>query len=382
MEKKEDIPNATLPEAIIEDILIRLPLKSLARFRCVSKKWNDLSRDSRFIQMHNTHSKNRNQLYLLTDYNEEPNPGLLDLMELSIDIKSCPECVVLGDCNGVFLVYKIYDNHLPDTYWLLNPCTGECVMFPEPPCEDIDLQYNKDNIHYGFGYSENDKDYKVVRIRSICVKEGHAIPIEVMVYTLRSNSWRKIKNSGDVHVPFILQELKARGERGAHVNGFVHWAASDFCIDWRDQEEWSEMYELKDHTSSKIIAFDFGSDTFQEVPYPEYYGVNLFDHIGICTLDGNLCLHVYGNSWTHIWVMREYGLRESWTKLCFVSGPILHPFRILHFTNADEKLSLLLQFRHLYFTSERRLEKVYDLIGHPTSQATLYVESLVGLTQR
>ncbi|XP_042515312.1 F-box protein CPR1-like [Macadamia integrifolia] len=41
-----------LPEDLIIDILSRLPVKSLLRFRCVSKPWCTLITDPSFIKMH------------------------------------------------------------------------------------------------------------------------------------------------------------------------------------------------------------------------------------------------------------------------------------------------------------------------------------------
>ena len=41
-----------LPTALVEDTLSRLPVESLVRFRCVSKSWLALLKESTFISLH------------------------------------------------------------------------------------------------------------------------------------------------------------------------------------------------------------------------------------------------------------------------------------------------------------------------------------------
>ena len=48
-----------LPEDVIVDILARLPVKSLKRFRCVSLSWRSLIHSPQFISSHFSFSKNK-----------------------------------------------------------------------------------------------------------------------------------------------------------------------------------------------------------------------------------------------------------------------------------------------------------------------------------
>ncbi|KAF9589776.1 hypothetical protein IFM89_028685 [Coptis chinensis] len=279
--------------------------------------------------MHLTHSKhNKNQLNIITDEGGY-NPRLVPLdgvaRGLSLYINST-EATVYGSCNGILLLYhggsrsSNCQPRIGGDLWLYNPSTEECLDIPEPPWENIDFK-PCDYVHYGFGYSETDKDYKVVRISSFHVTEyNHVIPKEVLVYSLRSKAWRKIDDSGDKHVPFILQELDFQLVKGELVNGSVHWKGEDFCIDWRNK-----VYELKEKATSKIIAFNLDDETFHEVPHPEYYGSDLLGTIIVCTLNGYLCLIKFADIGRikDVWVMTEYGVRESWTKLFSIEEPIL-----------------------------------------------------------
>ncbi|KAI9127164.1 hypothetical protein K1719_001723 [Acacia pycnantha] len=54
-----------LPKEIITNILKRLPVKSLLRFRCVCKPWKNLFKTPSFIQEHLSHSKNQDPSLLM-----------------------------------------------------------------------------------------------------------------------------------------------------------------------------------------------------------------------------------------------------------------------------------------------------------------------------
>ncbi|KAL7142580.1 hypothetical protein ABFS83_08G132800 [Erythranthe nasuta] len=51
-----DVAMPNLPSELVEDILRRLPVKSLKRFRAVTKKWRSLIDSDRFVKLHLRHS--------------------------------------------------------------------------------------------------------------------------------------------------------------------------------------------------------------------------------------------------------------------------------------------------------------------------------------
>ncbi|KAI9127352.1 hypothetical protein K1719_001911 [Acacia pycnantha] len=59
-----------LPHEIISSILKRLPVKSLLRFRCVCKDWNDLFKTSLFIKEHLHHSSHHRGPSLLLQWDD------------------------------------------------------------------------------------------------------------------------------------------------------------------------------------------------------------------------------------------------------------------------------------------------------------------------
>ncbi|PHT77438.1 hypothetical protein T459_20960 [Capsicum annuum] len=52
------------PEEILVEILIRLPVKSLVRFRCVSKSWKTLISDEYFKAKHCNHAKKNKKILI------------------------------------------------------------------------------------------------------------------------------------------------------------------------------------------------------------------------------------------------------------------------------------------------------------------------------
>ena len=54
-----------LPEEVVEDILSRLPVKSLKRFSCLNESWSTCFQNSCFIAKHHHHSSKKNPSILV-----------------------------------------------------------------------------------------------------------------------------------------------------------------------------------------------------------------------------------------------------------------------------------------------------------------------------
>ncbi|KAK6792905.1 hypothetical protein RDI58_011986 [Solanum bulbocastanum] len=81
---------ANFPEDIVNEILLRCPVKSLLRFKCACKNWYALIKTSKFIQQHL--KKNRSPLQFLI-YN---TADVLD--------DSCPMSLISEENSQTFLV--------------------------------------------------------------------------------------------------------------------------------------------------------------------------------------------------------------------------------------------------------------------------------------
>ncbi|KAI8556192.1 hypothetical protein RHMOL_Rhmol05G0232900 [Rhododendron molle] len=298
-------PLPDLPPEIIAAVLSRLPVKSLLRLRCVCKSWRSLVSNPEFAKTHlslasaNTDYSNQRLIlsssYPRTDVKSCSLYSILNEKSDSAVQLDCPlkrpnlGVTIWGGCDGLVCI----GNKREVCIW--NPSTGKYKGLP-----DFEMAY----ICYswfGFGYDEGIDDYKVVGF-FFDDRTGGFEP-EVKVYTLRSDSWRRIE--GSTH-------LVPRGASATFVNRALHW------IHWPG-------YGAPSHI---IVSLDLVKETYGEVSTPQYRR-GYFHDFSMGVLNGCLCMLCdYYDDCFDVWVMKEYGIRDSWTKLVaipYVSHPLNHP---------------------------------------------------------
>ncbi|OVA01232.1 F-box domain [Macleaya cordata] len=250
---------SSLPEDIIIDIILRLPVKSILRFRCVCKPWCKQFSGPNFVKMHFKQAVEMSKFNLMIadSYLYSINYDSLSSSLTASTLSSSPSLVtkfdevyaidypyktadyiveILGSCNGLLCI-------IPDKYVICiwNPSTKEYKELPT--LEHFKFTTNlSTRITYGFGYNCNIEDYKLVRVVT-----GFYGLSEVMVYSLASNSWKSIQN-----IPY---DLSYGGQPGVLVNGALHWIAARGMS--------SKGCEVV------LVSFDIGDETFKKVPQPK-----------------------------------------------------------------------------------------------------------------
>ncbi|KAF5952255.1 hypothetical protein HYC85_010199 [Camellia sinensis] len=74
---------------------------------------------------------------------------------------------------------------------------------------------------------------------------------------------------------------------------------------------------LREDVPQALIAFDLGAEEYRMVSLPECGAVDFC--LKFAVLNGCLCvLHYYFKKGVDLWVMKEYGVKESWTKLIYI----------------------------------------------------------------
>ncbi|KAK9268108.1 hypothetical protein L1049_010548 [Liquidambar formosana] len=292
---------ATLPPEIIVDILLRLPVKALLRFRCASKPWCALIDGPNFIKMHLNRSIEHNAHHSLI---------LIGWYLYSVDMDTLDEAVqldhplkneefgteVLGSCNGLLcLAVGIYDIVL----W--NPSTRKLRTVPFALMEFMMDSFTISQFPmYGFGYDYARDDYKLVRMVQLCGEDDDSFDSHVKVYSLKTNSWKRVRDC-----PFCFRYEGICGNNGMLACGALHWLG---------------FRRLVSDTTELIVAFDIALEDYREVLQPEYLDENFQMSLGV--LGGCLCVICnYHGVRVDIWVMKEYGVKESWNKLFSVSQP-------------------------------------------------------------
>lgn len=316
-----------LPSDVVVDILIRLPVKSLVRFRCVCKNWFSLISSNTFITTHthtNRHDNNNSGLLLFRygksnlvnivisrqyeNFSLRTDDGSFgnnnNFIQLNCPLK--PHSFwsrydftnIVGSWNGLFCF--AYNDHYQRNYYsytLWNPSIHRAISLPEP---NFTLSLHGRSKHsHGFGYDPSTNDIKLVRLVYL---EGrlhdYKVPPLVEIYTLNTGCWRAIAAPAP---SYIVNERCL----SVFVNGASHWVAHN------PPEEGTFR--------NVIVAFDMVDEVFHEIPVPDCFVGKLYLNMTVAVLDGLLCLVPFNERMEEqsfsIWIMKEYGIGESWTKL-------------------------------------------------------------------
>uniref|UniRef100_A0A5B7B4A5 F-box domain-containing protein n=1 Tax=Davidia involucrata TaxID=16924 RepID=A0A5B7B4A5_DAVIN len=334
-----------LPSDIAINILSRLPVKTLITFRCVCKSWHSIISNPNFISMHlnrsTSHNSNSTNGYLLykppIDSDSKSftlfcDKACVELSKLELPLFDCDfsSLTIVGSVNGLLC---LADPYIGRTMYLCNPsirkykAIGCCCSAHQ----SADLNAY---VVLGFGYHHQANDYKVVRITYVgeeyvsdddsdddsvdLLEFFRGIYREVEVYTLSTDSWKKIGAD-------FLWGVNPQPSP-AFANGSLHWIAA---------------HQDRAH-NELILSFDIGKEVFQEIMLPNYHLDEVEFDVSTCVLEESLSLFVYcsfkhleGSECCYLWVMREYGVAESWTKqyTIVLEGRVE---RTLGFTKFDE----------------------------------------------
>ncbi|KAA8539099.1 hypothetical protein F0562_025791 [Nyssa sinensis] len=130
-------------------------------------------------------------------------------------------------------------------------------------------------------------DYKVVKIDIYKNKW----PYNVEVYSLKKDSWTWIGDAIPSRLSIVMPAQKAM------VNGSVHWLAS------------------KESYRQSILSFDMVDKVFREIMFSDYMHPDCNYSLGSL----HECLSIFANIYAkegglEVWVMKEYGVVESWSK--------------------------------------------------------------------
>ncbi|OMO98459.1 hypothetical protein COLO4_13858 [Corchorus olitorius] len=287
-----------LPEEICMEILERLSVKSLIRFKAVCKSWKSLISTPYFFDRHFDRSvanSNKLGIILTKEYKYYVPLCLISFYTLNFSPTSlgettciehtlirCKEAKPLGWCRGLLLLGVDF-SHYKLLLW--NPSTNESKEISDPPNRRLEYKCISASA---LGYDFNVKSHKIVLIYKS--KSGKCENY-ISVYTLKTNSWTSVDLDTDHKVasynifPITL------------VNGAPHWVKTH-----------NIHYEIE--------YFDFAVNKFEVVPHPGDYDIrvlkappNLYD------AGGHLCIgyEIYEDDGIklEIWVMKK----DCWSKL-------------------------------------------------------------------
>ncbi|XP_026416030.1 F-box/kelch-repeat protein At3g06240-like [Papaver somniferum] len=339
---------SSIPEDIQEEILLRLPLKSILCFKSVCKSWNALLSSRKFIKDHlnlSTKNHHRNTKIMIGVYDYDYMHDADDIF-YSIDYAStlCGAVLmnypndnnnnaithtnrhlIVGSSNGLILLLASDSEKL----FLWNPSTREYKEIIRAPAPEESL------LSYGFDYDAKTDNYKLVGIATGQSDDDGELDNFSEVYLYIAGSWIRRQN-----IPYVYSDVTG----GVLLNGVLHWLG--------EAVHWSGDTATREKT---IISFDINTEKFIGLPLPEEtmtYPEEIFD---VQVLGDSLCLTSgVRDVRVDVWVMQNYGVRESWTK---------------QFTISQKRM-----------TEEPRLLKFYGSIKDSEILIQSYVESLVSVS--
>ncbi|KAL4377958.1 hypothetical protein GQ457_02G031950 [Hibiscus cannabinus] len=148
-----------IPVEGIPEILERLPVKSLVRFRSVCKSWNTLISHPSFISTHFQASLSNNAPFLLMcsemgySLYYDDNDGFEEFKQIQLPpfdyVCNSP---VIGSCSGLICVQLYTDNDVNFLLW--NPSIQKYISLPEPNIIDVSrFEFGFDSIQaiYNWG---------------------------------------------------------------------------------------------------------------------------------------------------------------------------------------------------------------------------------------
>ncbi|KAL5544773.1 hypothetical protein UlMin_008557 [Ulmus minor] len=209
----------TIDDLLIQ-ILVKLPLKSLTRFKSVSKHWLSLISDpdfSRrrkpisglFLERLSSFPKGKIPEYNLLDLNQTSNPGISPTQSLTfINVPSGIK--ILHSCNGLFLCSP-KDIRKRFEFYVYNPTTKNYTILPPLPDRSV--------LVLGFSLAfdpSKSPNYKVLCVFATTVSDDN-YHTQIEIYSSKTRTWRRL--SGDA----FLANCETQFANGVFWNGAVHW---------------------------------------------------------------------------------------------------------------------------------------------------------------
>ncbi|GLT36888.1 hypothetical protein SLA2020_112340 [Shorea laevis] len=285
---------AAFRRELVTEILLRLPVKSLLRFRCLSKPSRAEIDGVNFVQNHlkrsveaKTHQKlivnNMDYASHSKLYAADFDNGLKNSFLLNTPLKSLHRCTtfVRGSCNGLILFGMLISYQTTElTIW--NPFTRRYKKLP--PCPVQTLPEYGCFTGFDLGNDSALDDYKVVMISEVWNSndndddgeedDGDDVYFQTWVLSLKSNSWRRM---GDVEdVVYSLMEIFA--------NGALYWENEKKFLGFDlANEKFFYLPKLVDCCGPKAIYHgtleDFGGNLCNPVIHAERKTIEFYLHV-------------------------------------------------------------------------------------------------------
>ncbi|KAF3642205.1 hypothetical protein FXO37_22630 [Capsicum annuum] len=250
------------PEDVVIQMLLRLHVKFLLRFKCVSQIFYTLIQSSIFISLylHQSKTSSNDNILLKRSFKEDIEKYKAIFSFLSIDAEKYLKAIYVDlDVPYIIRHYSIDNDHLigprhglialmdPSNTILFNPSTRKCRLLPSSPF-DVPNGYYRSIECGGFALDSIFNDFKDFRISRVYMEDRYGYPEEgekkVEVYEIGIDIWRELDHV-DNNLPRLFWLTSSILYKGTY-----HWITTS--------EELDQM----------ILCFDVGTEIFRSMKTP------------------------------------------------------------------------------------------------------------------
>ncbi|EOA38822.1 hypothetical protein CARUB_v10011146mg [Capsella rubella] len=293
-----------VPHDLVEEIISRLSVKSLLRFKSVSRRWRWTLESQHFKKRHMTHHQSLDPNFLLVEGLFEPiNFCLMRMLVLGssvpielpcpnppprrIDIPAIEFNVppkVTNSCDGMICCYDRFGE-----IFVVNPSTRWYRQIHGAGYQEIysllrergkmpTARYSYDKL--GFGKDIYTGAYKLVWLYNNFKRHEDSVTTCEIFDFDQTNTWRYVKS-----FPYVIFDAC---QEPVYVDGSLHWLINDG----------------PDTTKTRVVSFDFHKETFEAtfvLPTPS----RNFGLLNVSNLNNRLCLSEKAWPKQYIWVLNH-----------------------------------------------------------------------------
>lgn len=337
-----DIPT----EVLVENILMKLPLKSLVLCKRVCKSWRHLILSPQFGKMHYSVQPKYTSLliqdngffYLMEQPEDEFSYELrnrsriefnstrlkIPLFSTHVNVFNSVSQDPDGHPQGKNILINRFMKPEDQKYRILNslngllclaagqskepvavcnPVVGEFMALPIKPRIDQSHRRIKYEVFRtcGLGFSQKHNQYKVIRTFDLYLAKdpdsydftnqgtwGEVLTLET------GSSWKSVGSAPNTRQLRMLHSP-------TYIHGALHWLSNSM-------------------NNNSIAYFDFDNDKFGFHSLPPLRYLECTPLLTISILEDCLCLCDFTSyCYMDVWIMKEYGVSKSWTKLLSVN---------------------------------------------------------------
>lgn len=343
--------DSTLPDEIIFNILSRLPVKTLCKFRCVSKQWLSSISDSHFKRKHRDCSKNNPRL-LVVNYKTESFYLPVEVFTTDIDGLNHHNFPIFD--SKFWPLRSRRDNHLicftdNNKFYVWNPSTQEVLSLPQH------TPSIRHALTVSFGYMPLSNEYVLIHLLDI--------GCELLKFSdgsARNCCWKPVESNCPLRVDDFSQLF--------FENAFY----------------WMQEFSAESIEPIFIIRFDLEKEVFDTVSTPEGWSYTYYAFARLVELKGFLCLVDYESEYDtqmNIWMMKDLE-NQQWFKEYIIDYTLLNPrtgiITPLYIWDGEILMNTGCSIAY-YKIENKSFRRIHSLTEGVITWACLYIDSFFSL---